>query len=263
MNATLRTALLRRTLVKVPEITAVFWIAKILTTAMGEALSDYSVHATSPELAVVAAFAVFLVVIRWQLLQDRYRPWVYWSAVAMVAVFGTMAADVVHIGLGVPYVVSSAAYAVALAAVFWLWHRTEGTLSIHSVETGRREAFYWLAVLATFALGTAAGDMTAASFDWGYLASGIAFGLVMACALAMYLFTGFNRIAIFWFAYVFTRPFGASFADYVGKNIHGGLGVGDEPVVAALLAAIVVTVAYLAHGPSTARRRALALQPQE
>jgi uncharacterized membrane-anchored protein len=263
MRTNFRTFTLRRTLVKVPEITAVFWIAKILTTAMGEALSDYSVNAVNPAIAVVVAFAAFIATLRWQLRQDRYRPWIYWSAVAMVAVFGTMAADAVHIGLGVPYYVSTAFYAAVLAAIFVLWHRTEGTLSIHSVDTGRREAFYWLTVLATFALGTAAGDMTAASFNWGYLASGIAFGFVLAIPLILFLRSGLNRIALFWFAYVFTRPFGASFADYFGKRVHGGLGIGDASVVAVLTAAIVVAVAYLAHGPSAARRRGLTLQPQE
>jgi uncharacterized membrane-anchored protein len=238
----------KRTLVKVPEITAVFWVAKILTTAMGESLSDFSVNAIPAGAAVVLAFFVFLGALRWQLRQDRYRPWIYWFAVAMVAVFGTMAADGIHIGLGVPYYVSTTFYALALAAIFVAWYRTEGTLSIHSIDTQRRELFYWTCVFATFALGTAAGDMTATTFGWGYLPSGLIFGCVMAVPAILYWRTNLNRIAIFWFAYVFTRPLGASFSDYLGKGAHlHGLGLGDGNVALGFAVVIVGCVGYLAR----------------
>src|SRR5690242_21147613 len=135
-----------------------FWIIKGLSTAMGESTSDYLVHAMAPALAVVLGFVALVGALAVQFTRQRYRAWAYWLAVAMVGVFGTMAADVLHVGLGVPYVVSTIFYVVILAAVFRTWYRMEGTLSIHSITTPRRELFYWAAVLATFALGTAAGD---------------------------------------------------------------------------------------------------------
>src|SRR5215475_1185581 len=156
---------------KVPEVTAYFWIVKALTTAMGESTSDFLVHSLVPEVAVVLGGIAFCVALYLQFVKDRYVPWAYWLAVAMVGVFGTMAADVLHVGLGVPYLVSTIFYALVLAAVFRTWYRMEGTLSIHSITTPRRELFYWAAVLATFALGTAAGDMTAHTLGIGYFGS--------------------------------------------------------------------------------------------
>jgi uncharacterized membrane-anchored protein len=146
---------------KVPEVTAFFWIVKALTTAMGESTSDFLVHTLVPEIAVVIGGIAFVAALWVQFGKDRYVPWAYWLAVAMVGVFGTMAADVLHVGLGVPYVASTIFYAIVLALVFRTWYRSEGTLSIHSIRTPLRECFYWAAVLATFALGTAAGDFTA------------------------------------------------------------------------------------------------------
>ena len=143
-----------RALSKVPEITVYFWIIKILTTAMGEATSDYMVHRLNPYLAVGFGFVAFAVAMALQFKAPSYVPWVYWLAVLMVAVFGTMAADVLHVEFGVPYLVSSLVFAVGLAVVFGAWYRSEGTLSIHSIYTRRRETFYWAAVLATFAMGT-------------------------------------------------------------------------------------------------------------
>ena len=153
------------TALKVPaRITAVFWAIKLLSTAMGESLSDALVHGVNQYLAVGIGFILFVVAMRLQLSAPGYNPWTYWLAVAMVAVFGTMAADVLHIGLHVPYSVSSAIYLVALVVIFAVWYRTEGTLSIHSIFTAQREIFYWLTVLVTFALGTAVGDLTATTF---------------------------------------------------------------------------------------------------
>jgi uncharacterized membrane-anchored protein len=164
-----------------------------------------------------------------------------------VGVFGTMAADVLHVGFGVPYIVSSLLYAIVLAAVFTAWFRTEGTLSIHSVDTPRRELFYWAAVVATFAMGTAVGDLTATTFGLGYFASGLLFAAVIAIPAIGYWRLGWNAIFCFWFAYVATRPLGASFADWLGKpKSAGGLGLGDGPVALALTLAIFCLVAFLA-----------------
>jgi len=157
-------------------------------------------------IALAAALAL-------QFTARRYVPWIYWLAVAMVGVFGTTAADVLHVGLGVPYVVSTAFFAVSLAAIFAIWWARERTLSIHRIRTRRREIFYWAAVMTTFALGTAAGDMTAITLHLGYLSSGVMFAVVIAIpALAHWRF-GMNAILAFWLAYIASRPLGASFAD--------------------------------------------------
>src|SRR3954452_18287683 len=203
----------RQTLSKVPEVTAYFWIVKALTTAMGESTSDFLVHTLVPEIAVVLGGIAFGIALYLQFTKDRYVPWAYWLGVAMVGVFGTMAADVLHVGLGVPYVASTVFYAVVLAVVFRVWFVSEGTLSIHSITTPRRELFYWAAVLATFALGTAAGDLTATTLHLGYLASGVLFAFVIAVPAVAHPKFGLNAVFAFWFAYVTTRPLGASFAD--------------------------------------------------
>jgi uncharacterized membrane-anchored protein len=246
-------AALRRThFSKVPEIIVLFWVTKVLTTGMGEATSDYLVKSFPRVVAVAIGFIAFAAAMIWQFWVHRYVVWVYWLAVAMVAVFGTMAADALHLGLGIPYAVSSAFYAVVLAAIFVAWYRTERTLSIHSINTPRRELFYWATVLATFALGTAVGDMTASTFHLGYLDSGLLFtGLIALPALA-YLFLGMNPIFTFWFAYVLTRPLGASFADWLDKARYlRGLALGDGVVAVASALVIVGFVAYLAitHSP--------------
>jgi uncharacterized membrane-anchored protein len=231
---------------RVPEITVYFWVIKALSTAMGESTSDYLVHAMAPELAVVLGFIGFVIALALQFSQRRYVAWAYWLAVVGVGVFGTMAADVLHVGFGVPYVASSVLYGVVLFAVFVSWQRTEGTLSIHSVDTDRREAFYWAAVVATFAMGTAVGDLTAVTLGIGYLASGLLFAAVIAVPAFGYWRLGWNPILCFWLAYVATRPLGASFADWMGKpQSAGGLGWGDGPVALILTLAIVCLVGYL------------------
>jgi uncharacterized membrane-anchored protein len=242
--------------VKVPaRITAVFWALKLLSTAMGEAASDSLVHGINQYLAVLLGFAAFVVAMALQLRARRYSTWTYWFAVAMVAVFGTMAADALHIGLHVPYAASSLFYLVVLAVVLVAWYRTEGTLSIHSINTLRRELFYWATVLATFALGTAVGDLTATTFHIGYLGSGLMFiGLFAVPGLA-YRLLHVNSVLAFWTAYILTRPLGASFADYLGfSHSAGGVGLG-HPLVAVIFAVpIVALVAYLArsHGDTAA-----------
>lgn len=242
---------------KVPQITALFWIVKILTTAFGESTSDFLVRVMNPEIAVVIGFVAFAGALVLQFRARRYGAWTYWFAVSMVAVFGTMAADVLHIGFGIPYIVSTIFFAIALVVVFILWYAVENTLSIHSITNPRRETFYWLTVVTTFALGTAAGDLTASTFGLGYLDSGILFaGLIVVVAIAHYIAKSFataqhhrmssNAVAAFWLAYILTRPLGASFADWFGKapNI-GGLGWGDGTVSIILAVIIIALVAYL------------------
>ena len=237
----------RHPLTKVPEVTAYFWITKVLTTGMGEATSDYLVHRFNPEIAVVAGFTAFVAAMAVQFSVRRYDSWAYWFAVSMVAVFGTMAADVLHVGLGIPYAVSTAFYSVVLAVIFVLWYRSEGTLSIHSIYTRRRELFYWATVLATFALGTAAGDLTAKVVGLGYLGSGVMFAVVIAIPYVGYRWFGLNPIVGFWFAYIVTRPLGASFADWLAwPPSVGGLGLGHGMVSLVSAVIIVGLVGYMA-----------------
>jgi uncharacterized membrane-anchored protein len=227
-------------------ITAMFWLIKGLSTAMGESASDYLVHAMAPELAVVLGFIAFVAALVLQFRQGRYRPWTYWLAVVMVGIFGTMAADVVHVGLGVSYSVSTAFYAVVLAAVFVVWRWTEKTLSIHSIDTPRREAFYWAAVVSTFAMGTALGDFTAYTLHLGYFPSAILFAALIAIPALGYRLLRWNAVFCFWFAYVITRPLGASMADGLGKPQNvSGLGLGAGWVVLGCGVLITVLVAYL------------------
>lgn len=245
----------QRFLRKVPEITIIFWIVKLLTTAIGESTSDFLVFKINPYVAVSLGGAGFVIALWLQFSIRRYVPWVYWLTVTMVAIFGTMAADVLHIQFGVPYVISTICFALALAVVFIAWQKSEKTLSIHSINTRRREVFYWAAVLATFALGTAAGDMTAVTLGWGYFSSGLLFtGLIAIPALGYWRF-GMNEIFAFWFAYILTRPLGASFADWAGKSRGvGGLGLGDGPVSFTLAVLIIGFVVYMTFDRKEIRR---------
>jgi uncharacterized membrane-anchored protein len=232
---------------KVPEVTAYFWVAKGLSTALGESTSDYLVHRINPYLAVGLGFLWFVIALALQFSRPRYSAGYYWFAVVMVGVFGTMCADVLHVALGVPYIGSTVLYGALLAAVFLLWARTEPTLSIHSIDTPRREAFYWAAVVATFAMGTALGDMTAVTLHLGYLVSILFFAAVIAVPAIGYRWFAWNPIFSFWFAYVVTRPLGASVADSFGKpKLYGGLGVGQGPVTGILAVVIACLVGYLA-----------------
>ena len=234
-----------RAMRKVPEITVYFWIIKLLTTAMGESTTDYLVYQINPYVAVALGCLGLAVALILQLLMRRYVAWVYWLAVVMVAVFGTMAADVAHVVLGIPYLVSTAFFASALAIIFATWYVSEKTLSIHTIYSGRREMFYWATVIATFALGTAAGDMTASTLRLGYFPSFVLFAVLFALpALAYWLF-GLNEIVAFWFAYIVTRPLGATFADWLGKPYLGGLGLSDAKVALVLTMLIIGFVGYL------------------
>ena len=242
----------RRAWSKVPEVTVLFWVIKVLTTGMGEATSDYFIHRVGVTNKVaLGAIAVLTgiglgVALLVQFAAPRYVAWIYWLVVVMVGIFGTMAADGVHIGLGVPYAVSSAVFALTLAALFWAWYASEGTLSIHSIVTRRREAFYWAVVMAAFTLGTAVGDMTAITLHLGYLASGFLFAGLISVPAVAYRWFGMNGVLAFWFAYVVTRPLGASFADWMAVSPdRGGLGLGYGEVSLVLGALIVALVAYL------------------
>jgi uncharacterized membrane-anchored protein len=231
---------------KVPEIGLIFWAIKLLTTGIGETTSDF-LGQTNVAVAGVVGLAGIVYALRRQLRATEYHAPTYWFAVLMVAVFGTMAADALKIGAGVGYAVTTPLFGAAVAAVFWRWHRSEGTLSIHSITMPRRERFYWAAVFATFAFGTAAGDLTAISLHLGFLGSVALFAAAIAVpALGWWRF-GLNPIVGFWAAYVITRPLGASFADWFGKPAAAtGLGLGDGPVSAVGLLAFAALVAHVA-----------------
>jgi uncharacterized membrane-anchored protein len=254
---------------KVPAVKPYFWVVKLLTTAMGEAVSDYLVNDVNKYLAVVVGFVLFAIAITWQFRTPTYRTWPYWSAVAMVAVFGTMCADVMHIVLGLPYLVSATFYAVCLAVTFVIWHRSEGTLDIHSIVTRRREVFYWLAVIFTFAMGTALGDLLAHTFHLGYLGSAFVFTALICVPLAAWRL-GANPVLTFWVAYVLTRPIGASFADFLGMpKAISGMGYGHGPVSVVSLVLVLASFIYLSRSgidrPETGPRAAAPVnsgQPQ-
>ncbi|WJY00864.1 hypothetical protein [Curtobacterium sp. 458] len=230
---------------RVPEPTASFWVIKVLTTAMGESLSDFLVTRFDPVPTVLMTAVLFAVVLTAQLRADRYRPWLYWGAVSMVGVFGTMVADVTHVALGVPYAVSTPVFLVALVVVFVLWRRVEGTVDVHTITSTRRQLFYWAAVITTFAMGTAAGDLAASTLHFGYLGGGLVFVGLMALIVLGRLGGVLGPVAAFWTAYVLTRPVGASFADWVAvPNGRGGLDVGTGLGSAVLIVAIAFGVVW-------------------
>ena len=214
---------------------------------MGEAVSDFVVLDVNKYLGVVLGFVVFVAAMAWQFRTPQYRTWPYWTAVSMVAVFGTMAADVMHVVLGLPYLVSGVFYAVCLTVTFATWYRAEGTLDIHSIVAGRREVFYWLAVVFTFAMGTALGDLLAVTFHLGYLASAFVFTALICVPLIAWRL-GASPVLTFWVAYVLTRPIGASFADFFGmpKDVSG-MGYGHGFVSVVTLVLVVASLIYLSR----------------
>ncbi|VXA93811.1 hypothetical protein [Aeromicrobium sp. 9AM] len=243
---------------KVPEVFLLFWIVKLLTTGMGEAGSDFLGTVSIPLAAVIGIGGFFLVL--WlQLRADRYQPVRYWTTVLGVALFGTMIADGPHVALGTPYAVDAAIYLALLCGLLAWWRASEGTLSVHSITTSRRERFYWGAVLLTFGLGTAVGDATAIEMGLGFAWSIVLFGVLILVPLVLWR-AGLNATAAFWAAYVLTRPLGASVADWLGKSHSaGGLGWGDGTVTGLALLIFAALVTYLAvthsdvegsHGPA-------------
>lgn len=243
---------------KVPEIIFLFWVVKILTTAGGEVTSDYlKIYGNFGGAGTEVALLVIALVL--QFATRRYRAFAYWSLAYAIAIAGTGLSDFLHLDVHIPYAGTTLLWALILAALFWIWHRREGTLSIHSITTQRREAFYWAVVFATFALGTALGDFTAASLGLGYLASGLLFfALILLPALAWWRL-GLNGTAAFWMAYVVTRPLGASFADYISKpHATTGIGFGNGQTALAIALAVFGLVSYLAVARPDIQRPAVA-----
>ena len=245
---------------KVPEITLMFWVVKLLTTAGGEATSDYLALGSH---VVGAAVETGLLVIGlvWQFRVRRYTAAAYWFLAYAIAIFGTGVSDTLHLVVGLPYAATTLLWAVVLAGVFTVWYRSERTLSIHSIVTRRREMFYWATVFATFALGTALGDFTATTLGLGYLSSVVLFFAAIAVpAIGWRL--GLNAITAFWWAYVLTRPLGASIADYVSKAPSvSGLGFGDGRTAVITTLAVAIGVAFLAITRSDIQQPAGQLQP--
>ncbi len=233
---------------RVPEVTLDFWLIKLMAVTMGETAADYlavnlGLGLTATSLLMSGVLVVVLVL---QFAQRRYVPWAYWLAVVMISIVGTLVTDNLVDNFGVPLTVTTAAFTVALAVTFFVWHRVEGTLSIHDVTSFRREAFYWLAILFTFALGTAAGDLVAEKFGLGYLATGILFGMIIASLALGYFMLGLDAILGFWLAYIFTRPLGASVGDLLSQpKDYGGLGFGTIITSALFLTAIAGIVLYM------------------
>jgi uncharacterized membrane-anchored protein len=231
---------------KVPEITLMFWVIKLLTTAGGEVTSDYLALGSH---VVGGAVEVGLLVIGlvWQFRTRRYTAAAYWFLAYAIAIFGTGVSDTLHLVVGIPYAGTTLLWAVVLAGVFVTWYRSERTLSIHSIVTRRREAFYWTTVFATFALGTALGDFTASTLHLGYLSSVVLFFVAIMIPAIAWRGFGLNAVAAFWAAYVVTRPLGASIADYVSKpKPISGAGVGDGPTALVATVVVAICVAYLA-----------------
>ena len=235
----------QRAVTKVPEIALIFWVLKLLTTGMGESMSDFLGQHSVPIAGAIGIFGLWFAI--WlQMRQREYRAPFYWFAVMMVAIFGTMAADGIHDGASIPYAVTTPLFALVTAAVFWRWYRSEGTLSIHSITTRRREGYYWAAVLATFALGTAAGDLTAIQLKTGFFDSVLLFAAIIAIPAVGWWRFNMNPIVAFWFAYIVTRPLGASFADWFSKpGAQSGLGLGDGTVSGLALLVFIALVGYV------------------
>jgi uncharacterized membrane-anchored protein len=238
----------RQMLNKVPEVTIYFWIIKVLCTTVGETASDYlagdlSLGLTKTTFITSAALVVTLV---FQFRAWRYVPSIYWLAVVLISIVGTQITDNLTDNVGVSLVITTIVFSVLLAVTFTAWYASERTLSIHTIFTTRREAFYWLAVLFTFALGTAAGDLAAERLNLGYaLSTGVFAAGIALVAVAHYRFA-LNAVAAFWIAYILTRPLGASLGDYLSQvRADGGLGLGATMTSALFLAAIVIVVAYL------------------
>lgn len=234
---------------KVPEVTAFFWIIKILCTTVGETVADFlatnlNLGLTNTTLVMAALLVVALVA---QFRSSRYRPGVYWVSVVLLSVVGTLITDNLTDNFGVPLITTTVIFTVVLVAVFATWYAVERTLSIHSIRTTRRETFYWLAILFTFALGTSAGDLAAEKLAFGYLPSALIFGGIIAVIAVAHLVFKLNAILAFWLAYILTRPLGASLGDYLSQApADGGLGLGTTVTSAIFLVTILVLVVYLA-----------------
>ncbi len=238
----------RRLLNKVPEVTLYFWMIKIMATTVGETAADFlntNLHLGLTNTSLLMA-ALLIAALVGQFRKDRYVPWIYWVAVVLISVVGTLITDNITDHFGVPLQVTTTIFAIALAATFAAWFAVEKTLSIHSIFTTRRESFYWAAILFTFALGTAAGDLVAETLKLGYLYSAVAFGVGIAVVTLAHLVFKLNAVLAFWLAYILTRPFGASFGDLLSQPAsNGGLGLGTVGTSALFLTVILGLVVYM------------------
>ena len=233
---------------RVPKVTFDFWLIKLMAVTMGETAADYlGVNLGLGLTKTSLLMAGVLVVTLWfQFRQKKYVPWSYWLAVVLISIVGTLVTDNLVDNFGVPLLTTTIIFTVALAATFALWYNSEKTLSIHSVFTTSREAYYWLAILFTFALGTAAGDLVAEQFGLGYMATGILFGMIIASLSFGYFNLGLDAILGFWLVYILTRPLGASFGDFLSQpHEYGGLALGTIITSVIFLGAIAVIVAYM------------------
>lgn len=239
----------RTLLNKVPEVTVFFWVIKILATTVGETAADYLNDTLGFGLTgtTLVVGVLFLAVLAGQFRARRYVPPLHWSTVVLISVVGTLVADNLTDNFGVPLEVSTALFSLALALTFAAWYASEKTLSIHSIVTRRREAFYWTAILFTFALGTAAGDLVAERLGVGYWLSAALFALLIAAVAVSHLVFKANAVLTFWIAYVLTRPLGASLGDGFSQNrADGGLGLGTTVTSLIFLGTILALVTYLA-----------------
>ncbi len=230
---------------RVPEVTIGFWLIKLLAVTMGETAADYLAVNLGLGLTMTSLIMglVLVFVLAVQFAQRRYVPWAYWLAVVMISVVGTLVTDNLVDTFGVPLWFTTVLFSVLLAATFAIWFSIERTLSIHEVFNTRREAFYWLAILLTFALGTSAGDLVAEQFGLGYLATGILFGLVILSLAIGYFRLKLDGVLGFWLVYILTRPLGASIGDLLSQPIeYGGLGLGTIVTSVGFLSAIAVIV---------------------
>jgi uncharacterized membrane-anchored protein len=238
----------RQLLNKVPEVTVYFWVIKVLCTTVGETASDYLSGNVGLGLSKTTLItgAILAIVLVFQFRAPKYIAGIYWAGIVLISVVGTQITDNLSDNLGVSLVITTVGFSIVLALVFTTWYRFEQTLSIHTIFTRRREGFYWLAVLFTFALGTAAGDLTAERLNLGYLVSLLLFvGLIAGVAVAHYVFD-LNAIAAFWIAYILTRPLGASLGDYLSQPTSaGGRGLGTTVTSVIFLSAILVVVVFL------------------
>ncbi|OLV19604.1 COG4705 family protein [Deinococcus marmoris] len=239
---------LRTLISKVPEVTAFFWIIKVLATTVGETAADYlntnlNLGLTGTSL-IMGALLIAVLIVQFRL--KKYVPGVYWLAIVLISVVGTLITDNLTDNFGVSLWTSSAIFAAALAATFTAWYLRERTLSIHSIFTARREAFYWLAVLFTFALGTATGDLLAEKLALGYSNSVLLFAGVIALTALAHVYLKLGSILTFWIIYILTRPLGASIGDFLSQaRADGGLGLGTTVTSFIFLAAILAVVSYL------------------
>jgi uncharacterized membrane-anchored protein len=233
---------------KVPEVTIFFWIIKILATTVGETAADYLNENLGLGLTVTTYLmsGLFLVALVVQFRSRRYVPVVYWVTVVLISIVGTLITDNLTDKYGVALELTTAVFAIALAATFFVWYRSEHTLSIHTIYTAKREAFYWLAILFTFALGTAAGDLIAERFNVGYWKSAILFGGLIAAVYLAWRVFHVNEVLAFWCAYILTRPLGASIGDFLSQpSRHGGEGLGTTATSFVFLTLIFGVVVYL------------------